>query len=71
MLEGELMDPTTRDTIAEAVQAIDDAISGLVGFAMTLRPTLRNEIFQICGPHLDRARQARERLNALVSPSPS
>ena len=60
------MDSAARDTIAEAVQAIDDAISGLVGFAMTLRPTLRNEIFQICGPHLDRARGARERLAGLI-----
>ncbi len=61
------MDPSTRDTIAEAVQAIDDAISGLLGFAMTLRPTLRNEILQICGAHLERARQAKLRLESLLA----
>ncbi len=65
------MDSAARETIAKAVQAIDDAISGLVGFAMTLRPTLRNEIFQICGPHLDRARDAREHLAGLINDRPS
>lgn len=65
-----------REQIEIAVQAVDQAISGLLGFAMTLRPTLRNEILQICGPHLERARAARERLAALLeaegeAPSPN
>ncbi len=50
------MDAQTRREIAVAVQAVDDALTGLVGFLMTLRPTLRNEILQICGRHMDRAR---------------
>jgi len=64
------MDVEARQEIETAVQAVDDALTGLVGFLMTLRPTLRNEILQICGRHMDRAREARERLRALLETSP-
>ena len=64
------MDGEARREIETAVQAVDDALTGLVGFLMTLRPTLRNEILQICGRHMDRAREARERLRALLETSP-
>jgi hypothetical protein len=64
------MDPTVRREIEVAVQAIDEALTGLIGFAMTLRPTLRNEILQICGPHLERARQAKGRLDLLLQAEP-
>jgi hypothetical protein len=64
------MDPTTRSEIEVAVQAIDEALTGLIGFTMTLRPTLRNEILQICGRHLERARQAKERLDLLLRAQP-
>jgi hypothetical protein len=60
------MDANTRREIETAVQAIDDALTGLISFTMTLRPTLRNEIMQICGHHIERAREARERLQSLV-----
>lgn len=60
------MDPQVRQEVETAIHAIDDALTGLVGFATTLRPTLRNEIFQICGHHFERARQAKERLAALL-----
>jgi hypothetical protein len=60
------MNAEVRDQVAVAVSALDQALAGLIGFAMTLRPTLRNEILQICGPHLDRARQARDTLAALI-----
>jgi hypothetical protein len=60
------MDPTARVEIERAVQSLDQALSGLISFAMTLRPTLRNEIMQICGHHLERAREARERLAAML-----
>jgi hypothetical protein len=60
------MDPNVRREIEEAVQALDQALSGLITFTMTLRPTLRNEILQICGRHLERAREARERLAAML-----
>jgi hypothetical protein len=60
------MDANMRREIETAVQAIDDALTGLISFTMTLRPTLRNEIMQICGHHIDRAREARERLQSLV-----
>jgi hypothetical protein len=61
------MDPRTRHEIDTAVDAIDDALTGLVTFITTLRPTLRNEIFQLLGHHLERAREARNRLHALTA----
>lgn len=60
------MDADVRETVEAAVQALDEALGGLINFMMTLRPTLRNEILQICGQHLERARQAKERLQALL-----
>ncbi len=60
------MDPNVRLEVQQAVQALDQALSGLISFTMTLRPTLRNEILQICGHHLERAREARERLAAML-----
>jgi hypothetical protein len=60
------MDAKAREDVAAAVQALDEALSGLITFLMTLRPTLRNEILQICGRHIEKARQAKERLEALL-----
>jgi len=60
------MDPNVRHEVEQAVQALDQALSGLMTFTMTLRPTLRNEILQICGHHLERAREARERLAMML-----
>ena len=60
------MDAKTRQEVETAVQSLDEALGGLINFMMTLRPTLRNEILQICGQHLERARQARERLEAML-----
>ena len=60
------MDANARETVQTAVQALDDALRGLINFMMTLRPTLRNEILQICGHHIETARQAKERLEALL-----
>ena len=64
------MDVQARREIVTAVQALDDALTGLVGFLMTLRPTLRNEILQICGHHMERAREAKERLRSLLDVPP-
>ena len=63
------MDPKVREEIETAVRALDGALSGLITFLMTLRPTLRNEILQICGHHLERARQAKEQLDAMLQKS--
>lgn len=60
------MDPQSREQVAVAVRALDEALGGLINFLMTLRPTLRNEILQICGHHLERAREAKERLETLL-----
>lgn len=61
------MDPRVREEVETAVGALDQAFEGLFGFLMTLRPTLRNEILQICGEHLERARLAKERLESLLT----
>jgi hypothetical protein len=63
------MDARVREEIETAVRALDEALGGLINFTMTLRPTLRNEILQICGHHIERARQARDRLEALLQGS--
>ncbi|HSD51640.1 MAG TPA: hypothetical protein VLG48_09550 [Candidatus Methylomirabilis sp.] len=60
------MDAKVREEIQTAVHALDEALGGLINFMMTLRPTLRNEIMQICGHHIEKARQARDRLEALL-----
>jgi len=60
------MDTRTREEVQVAVEALDQALSGLVSFLMTLRPTLRNEILQICGHHMEQARLAKERLESLL-----
>jgi len=58
------MDAKVRETVETAVQALDEALGGLINFMMTLRPMLRNEILQICGDHIEKARRAKERLEA-------
>jgi hypothetical protein len=60
------MDAKAREELEVAVQALDEALGGLINFMMTLRPTLRNEIMQICGHHIENARQAKERLETLL-----
>jgi len=64
------MDAQARQEIETAVRALDEALTGLIGFLMTLRPTLRNEILQICGHHMERAREAKERLQSLIDAPP-
>jgi hypothetical protein len=60
------MDAKVRKEVEVAVRAFDEALGGLITFMTTLRPTLRNEILQICGEHLERAHQAKERLEAML-----
>jgi hypothetical protein len=60
------MDVEAREEVRVAVQALDEALGGLINFLMTLRPALRNEILQICGNHIEKARQAKERLERLL-----
>ena len=60
------MDAKTRQEVETAGPSLDEALGGLINFMMTLRPTLRTESLQICGQHLERARPARERLEAML-----
>ena len=61
------MNPQARIEIEAGVQALDEALTGLLSFAMTLR----NEILQLCGGHIGRARGARDRLAALLVSRPT
>lgn len=53
--------------IRTANAAITEALQGLITFLATLRPGLRNEIMQILGDKIDRARLAKERLDTLLA----
>lgn len=55
-----------REQIRVAVEAIDGALQGIVRFLTPLRPTLRNELIQLLGPHVEQARHAKESLERLL-----
>lgn len=61
------MDAETRAQVHEAHEAVTQALEGLITFLATLRPTLRNEIMQICGQHIEKARLAKERLATILA----
>ncbi len=63
------MDQETKEQIETAAQAVHEALQGILTFLTTLRPTLRNEILQIMGHHLEKAREAHERLAAILKGS--
>jgi hypothetical protein len=49
------------------VGAIDGALRGIVSFLTPLKPTLRNELIQLLGEHVERARKAKESLERLLA----
>ena len=59
-------DEAMREQIRAAVAAIDGALRGIVGFLSPLKPTLRNELIQLLGDHVERARKAKEGLERLL-----
>lgn len=63
------MDQETKEQVETAAQAVEEALQGIFTFLFTLRPTLRNEILQILGHHLEKAREAHERLEAILKGS--
>lgn len=57
---------TIREQIQTAIGAIDGALEGIVRFLTPLRPTMRNELIQLLGPHVEQARHARESLEKIL-----
>lgn len=55
-----------REQIRAAVEAIDGALQGIVRFLTPLRPTMRNELIQLMGAHVERARSAKESLERIL-----
>ena len=55
-----------REQIRVAVEAIDGALQGIVRFLTPLRPTMRNELIQLMGVHVEQARRAKESLERIL-----
>jgi len=64
------MEKEVRDQVQAASESIGQALEGIIAFLTRLRPTLRNEILQLLGDHLEKARMAKERLDELIRKSP-
>ena len=55
-----------KEQIRAAVEAIDGALQGIVRFLTPLRPTMRNELIQLMGAHVEQARHAKESLERIL-----
>ena len=55
-----------REQILAAVEALDGALEGIVRFLTPLRPTMRNELIQFLGGHVEQARHAKESLERIL-----
>ena len=68
MTEGQkAADEAVREQVRAAVEAIEGALRGIVSFLTPLKPTLRNELIQLLGTHVDQARTAKESLEKLLA----
>ena len=68
MTEGQKSgDEAVREQVLAAVEAIEGALRGIVSFLTPLKPTLRNELIQLLGKHVDQARTAKESLERLLA----
>ena len=68
MTEGQTSgDEAVREQVRAAVEAIEGALRGIVSFLTPLKPTLRNELIQLLGKHVDQARTAKESLEKLLA----
>lgn len=67
MIEGQSQaEEAIREQIRAAVEAIDGALQGIVRFLTPLRPTMRNELIQLLGAHVEQARHAKESLERIL-----
>jgi len=64
------MDASERQEVRDAVEALDGGMQGILRWIYTLKPVLRNELLQMTGPHLEKLREARNRLAALTGEPP-
>jgi hypothetical protein len=60
-----------RHAVAEAIKSLDEGMQGIVRWMYTLKPVLRNELLQMTGPQMEKVREARERLAALLGDPPA
>ena len=60
-------DEAVREQIQAAMEAIDGALRGIVSFLAPLKPTLRSELIQLLGEHVERARAAKDALEKLLA----
>ncbi len=68
MIEGQKSgNEAVREQVRAAVEAIEGALRGIVSFLTPLKPTLRNELIQLLGKHVDQARTAKESLERLLA----
>ncbi len=67
MTEGRTGAEEVREQIHAALEAIDGALRGIVSFLAPLKPTLRNELIQLLGDHVERARAAKTALEKLLA----
>ena len=59
-----------RQELRDAIAALDAAMQGILKWIYTLKPVLRNELLQMSGPHLEKLREARNRLATLAGEPP-
>jgi predicted component of type VI protein secretion system len=64
------MDETARQHLRDAITALDEGMQGIVRWMYTLKPVLRNELLQMTGPQMEKLREARNRLAALLGEPP-
>lgn len=64
------MDDSERRELRHAIDALDEALQGIVRWIYTLKPVLRNELMQMTAPQMEKAREARDRLAALLVEPP-
>jgi hypothetical protein len=60
-----------RQAVADAIKCLDEGMQGIVRWMYTLKPVLRNELLQMTEPQMEKVREARERLAALLGDPPA
>lgn len=64
------MDDAEREQLRSAVEALDQGLQGIIKWMYTLKPVLRNELLQMTGPQMEKLREARNGLAALLGDLP-
>jgi len=64
------VDAAARQELRHAIAALDEGMQGIVRWMYTLKPVLRNELLQMTGPQMEKMREARDRLAALLGDPP-